>query len=74
MSDDLRNLVWRCLHTFWQTFSVAFLIPDSWWDIGAWKAVGFAALAAALSAVKTFIAGFLAGKTSDDPQGRFLYP
>ena len=60
MSDDFKDLVWRAFNTFWQAFTTAFLIPDSWWDLGAWQAIGFAAVAAGLSAVKTFVSGLIA--------------
>ena len=59
MSDAFKNLLYRALHTFWQAFSVAFLMPDSAWDFGALQAAAFAAVAAGLSAVKTFFAGLV---------------
>lgn len=64
MNYDLKNLLWRAFHTFWQTFitvfATIFVVPDSVVDLpGWWAAVGAAAPAAAaagLSAVKTFLA------------------
>jgi hypothetical protein len=63
---DYRDLAFRALHTFWQTFAVLFVMPDNVWDAGAWQSVAAAAIAAGLSAVKTFISDWLRSQQPDE--------
>ena len=56
---DYKDLLVKAFNTFWQAFSVVFVLPLNALDVGAWEATLVAAAAAGLSAVKTLIAGLL---------------
>ena len=54
-----KNLALRAFNTFWQAFTVVFVLPINALDLSAWETTLAAGAAAGLSAVKTFIAGIL---------------
>ena len=60
MTEYWRNLIGRALNTFWQAFTVVFVLPLDALDLSAWETTVAAAAAAGLSAVKTFVGGLLA--------------
>lgn len=64
MSDKLKDLLFRALHTFLQAFLAAIVTGGSMGLFGsdwkaAWSALLLAALAAGLSALKTWAASYL---------------
>ncbi len=60
MTEYWRNLIGRALNTFWQAFTVVFVLPLDALDLSAWETTVAAGAAAGLSAVKTFVSGVLA--------------
>ena len=59
-----RNLLFKAANTAWQAFAVVFILPDDWWDLGAWESMAIAALAAGLSGLKTFVSEWLKSQLS----------
>ncbi len=57
---DWRDLLFRAANTFWQAFTVVFVLPLDALDLSAWETTVAAAAAAGLSALKTFVGGLLA--------------
>lgn len=56
---DWQQLTIKALNTFWQAFIAVLVVPADPFDGAAWGAVAMAAIAAGLSAVKTFISDLL---------------
>ena len=59
LTINWKDLLWRAAHTFYQSFAVVFVMPADFADFSAWESTIVAAVAAGVSAVKTFIAGQL---------------
>ncbi len=62
--QEVIDLLWKAANTFWQAFSVVFVLPLSFVDWSAWESVIVAAAAAGLSAVKTFVGEVIRAKIS----------
>ena len=56
---EVQGLLWKAAHTFWQSFAAVFVLPAAFTDFSAWESVIVAAVAAGLSAVKTFVGEYL---------------
>ena len=53
LNIDWKDLAMRAVHTFWQAFSVVFVLPIDALDVSAWETTLAAAAMAGLSALKT---------------------
>ena len=60
--EKFGDLIWRALHTAWQTFLASWPVGALFTDLGAWKIAGLAALNAAVGALFSGIKTYLAGR------------